>query len=81
MTRIKTTQAAGTKRERTIKNGVAARTGAGKVKDSSRPATPLGRRLHEIRARVVAEGLAEGTPPLDWNSVAREVAARRGESS
>jgi len=39
------------------------------------PKTELAKRLWEIRKRIVASG----TPLLDWEDVAREVAERRGE--
>ena len=38
--------------------------------------TPLGRRLWEIRARIVASG----TPLLSWDEIDREVQERRGGS-
>jgi hypothetical protein len=38
------------------------------------PKTPLGRRLWEIRARIVASG----EPLLGWKEIEREVADRRG---
>lgn len=38
------------------------------------PRTPLGAKLLEIRRRIVASG----RPLLDWDSVEREVAERRG---
>lgn len=38
------------------------------------PRTPLGRRLWEIRNRI----LASGEPLLDWDDIEREVAERRG---
>jgi hypothetical protein len=37
--------------------------------------TPLGRRLAELRARIVASG----EPLLDWSQLEREIAERRGE--
>jgi len=40
-----------------------------------RPRTALGRRLWEIRQRVVKSG----EPLLDWDDLEREVAERRGE--
>lgn len=40
----------------------------------SRPLTPLGRRLQEIRARIVASG----QPLLSREEVEREVAERQG---
>lgn len=40
-----------------------------------RPKTELAKRLWEIRQQIVASG----TPLLDWDGVAREVAERRGE--
>ncbi len=40
-----------------------------------RPSTPLGRRLREIRERIVASG----ERLLSWDEVERELAARRGE--
>jgi hypothetical protein len=40
-----------------------------------RPRTPLGRRLLEIRRKIVASG----QPLLDWNSIETELRARRGE--
>jgi hypothetical protein len=36
--------------------------------------TPLGRRLWEIRARIVASGI----PLLSWDEIDQEVAERRG---
>ena len=39
------------------------------------PRTELGKRLWEIRKRIVASG----TPLLDWDGVSQEVADRRGE--
>jgi hypothetical protein len=38
------------------------------------PKTPLGRRLWEIRARIVASG----EPLLGWEEIEREVAKRKG---
>lgn len=38
------------------------------------PRTPLGRRLWEIRKRIVESG----EPLLDWDDLEREVAERRG---
>ena len=38
--------------------------------------TPLGRRLWEIRASIVASGL----PLLSWDEIDREIEERRGES-
>jgi hypothetical protein len=38
--------------------------------------TPLGRRLWSLRQEVVRSG----TPLLDWESLKKEVAERRGES-
>jgi hypothetical protein len=40
-----------------------------------RPRTPLGRRLWELRKRIVASG----QPLLSWEDLDREVAARRGQ--
>jgi hypothetical protein len=40
-----------------------------------RPRTALGRRLLELRARIVATGM----PLLDWDGVEREVRERRGD--
>ena len=40
-----------------------------------RPRTALGRRLLELRAKIVAAG----TPLLDWDGVEREVRERRGD--
>lgn len=42
-----------------------------------RPHTELGRRLWEIRQRIVAAGHAK----MSWDDVEREVAERRGEAS
>jgi len=39
------------------------------------PRTDLGRKLWEIRARIVASG----EPLLDWDEIDKEVAERRGE--
>lgn len=39
------------------------------------PRTELGRRLWDIRGRIVGSGL----PLLNWDQIAAEVAARRGE--
>jgi hypothetical protein len=39
------------------------------------PRTPLGRKLWEIRQRIVDSG----EPLLDWEDLEREVAERRGE--
>jgi hypothetical protein len=39
------------------------------------PQTPLGRRLWEIRQRIIASG----EPLLDWDDLEREVAERRRE--
>jgi hypothetical protein len=38
------------------------------------PRTPLGRRLWELRQRIVASG----EPLLDWDDIEQEVAERRG---
>lgn len=38
------------------------------------PQTPLGKRLWEIRQRIVDSG----EPLLDWEGIEREVAERRG---
>jgi len=38
------------------------------------PQTPLGRRLWQIRQRIVESG----GPLLDWDGIEREVAERRG---
>ena len=48
----------------------------GKALDSYKPRTPLGRRLWEIRAKIVASG----EPLLGWEEIEREVAERRGEA-
>jgi hypothetical protein len=40
------------------------------------PQTPLGRRLWQIRRRIVESG----EPLLDWEGIEREVAERRGGS-
>ena len=40
-----------------------------------RPRTALGRKLLELRARIVASGV----PLLDWDGVERELSERRGE--
>ena len=40
------------------------------------PTTELGRRLQEIRARIVASG----EPLLDWEDLDAELRERRGES-
>jgi len=39
------------------------------------PRTELGRKLWEIRRRIIESG----APLLDWNQIEEEVAARRGE--
>jgi len=39
------------------------------------PRTPLGRRLRELRRRIVASG----APLLDWDGLDQEIRARRGE--
>jgi hypothetical protein len=39
-----------------------------------KPRTPLGRRLWELRKRIVASG----QPLLDWDDLEREIAERRG---
>ena len=36
--------------------------------------TPLGRRLRELRAEI----MKSGAPPLGWDDIEAEVAARRG---
>jgi predicted DNA-binding antitoxin AbrB/MazE fold protein len=36
--------------------------------------TPLGRRLLELRSRITGSGV----PPLSWDEIEEEVAARRG---
>jgi hypothetical protein len=41
----------------------------------SKPATPLGRKLWEIRAKIIASG----EPLLDWNDIERELAESRRE--
>ncbi|MFY9819846.1 MAG: hypothetical protein WAM82_00585 [Thermoanaerobaculia bacterium] len=38
------------------------------------PKTPLGRRLWELRKRIVVSG----EPLLDWDDLEREIAERRG---
>ena len=48
----------------------------GKALESYEPRTPLGRRLWEIRAKIVASG----EPLLGWEEIEREVAERRGEA-
>jgi|SRR5437016_4437761 len=48
----------------------------GKAIESYKPRTPLGRRLWEIRAKIVASG----EPLLGWEEIEREVAERRGEA-
>jgi len=48
----------------------------GKALESYKPRTPLGRRLWEIRAKIVASG----EPLLGWEEIEREVAERRGEA-
>ena len=40
-----------------------------------RPRTPLGQRLWNIRARIIASG----EPLLTWDDIDRELAERRGE--
>jgi predicted DNA-binding antitoxin AbrB/MazE fold protein len=42
--------------------------------EASTPRTALGRRLRDLRAQL----LESGTPPLDWDQISEEVAARRG---
>jgi hypothetical protein len=44
--------------------------------DESVPRTPLGRRLWSLRRQVVLSG----APLLDWESLEKEVAERRGEA-
>ena len=39
------------------------------------PRTPLGKKLLEIRQRIVASG----RPLLDWEDIDREIAAQRGK--
>lgn len=39
------------------------------------PKTPLGRKLWELRQKLVASG----TPLLDWEALAQEIAERKGE--
>jgi len=39
-----------------------------------KPRTPLGRRLWELRKRIIASG----QPLLDWDDLEREIAERRG---
>ena len=39
------------------------------------PQTALGKRLVEIRAKIIASG----EPLLDWDGVEKEIADRRGE--
>jgi excisionase family DNA binding protein len=48
----------------------------GKSLDSYKPRTPLGRRLWEIRSRIIASG----EPLLGWEEIEQEVAERRGEA-
>ena len=48
----------------------------GKALEPYEPRTPLGRRLGEIRAKIVASG----EPLLGWEEIEREVAERRGEA-
>ena len=45
------------------------------IEREERPArTPLGRQLRDLRSQI----LASGSPVLDWDQVADEVATRRG---
>ena len=44
-------------------------------RSSLRPRTDLGRRLLEIRRKIVASG----QPLLDWNAIEAELQARQGE--
>jgi hypothetical protein len=59
----------------------AAKTPPRKYRDETlpdyRPRTPLGRRLWELRKRIVASG----QPLLSWEDLDREVAARRGRTT
>jgi hypothetical protein len=45
-----------------------------RVDKDFQPKTPLGRRLWELRKRIVASG----EPLLDWDDLERELAERRG---
>ena len=45
-----------------------------RTRTANEPRTPLGRRLSEIRAKIVASG----DPLLDWEEIDREVRLRRG---
>ena len=44
------------------------------MEEEFQPKTPLGRRLWELRKRIVASGV----PLLEWDDIEREVAERRG---
>jgi predicted DNA-binding antitoxin AbrB/MazE fold protein len=45
------------------------------IEEAGEPArTPLGRRLRELRAQIVASG----APLLDWDEISEEVTSRRG---
>lgn len=44
------------------------------IMEDFQPKTPLGRRLWELRKRIVASG----EPLLDWDDLEREIAERRG---
>ena len=44
------------------------------AEEEFKPRTPLGRRLWELRKRIVASG----EPLLDWDDLEREIAERRG---
>jgi hypothetical protein len=56
-----------------VERAVGARAGS----SSATPRTELGRRLWEIRKRIVAAG----EPLLGWDEIDREVAERRGDRS
>jgi len=44
------------------------------IVEDFQPKTSLGRRLRELRKRIVASG----EPLLDWDELEREIAERRG---
>jgi hypothetical protein len=48
---------------------------ASKEPVSFKPKTPLGRKLWELRQKIVASG----EPLLDWEELEKEVAERRGD--
>jgi hypothetical protein len=59
---------------RYVKEQPAAEPSTETPKEEFQPRTPLGRRLWELRKRIVASG----EPLLDWDDIDREIAERRG---